>query len=280
MAAGRARRDPDVGVVRPRRGTDVEARPRRSTLARLIGAAGMVALTLVLLWLLTDASFRVSESSIAITGLVHADEADVRSHLVGLERSPNAFRVRASEIVGRLQELPAVVSAEASVRLPGSVAIEVQERQPIFVWSDGTAQLLVDREGVLFAALEGDEPGLPVVEDARLSATPLAVGDHLPAGDLAIMRQLLALTPERLGSASERLELRVDELDGYVLESDLDWQAVFGHYTPTLQPPEVVPLQVQCLTWLLAAHERTLVRTHLAVSESSCGTWQEVRRSG
>jgi cell division septal protein FtsQ len=280
MRAARARPDPDAGLVQPRRAAEDAARPRRATLARLLGAAGMVTLTFVLLWLLTDASFRVSETGVTVSGLVHADEAEVRAHLAGLERSPNAFRVRASEIVSRLQDLPAVISATAQVHLPHSVSIEVQERQPLFVWSDGTKRLLVDDEGVLFAAARGEEPGLPVVEDGRLTQTPLQTGSRLPVADLVVMRQLLALTPERLNSTAERLELRVDELDGYVLESDLDWQAVFGHYTATLQPPSVVPRQVQCLSWLLAAHERTLERTHLAVSESACGTLQEVRRSG
>lgn len=278
MRAARARRDPDVGAVQPRRSQEDAARPRRATLGRLLGATGMVTLTFVLLWLLTDASFHVSEADVTVSGLVHADEADVRARLAGLERSPNAFRVRASEIVGRLQELPAVISATASVQLPGSVAIEVQEREPIFVWSDGTRRLLVDREGVLFAEADGDEPGLPAVEDGRLTETPLQTGARLPAADLAVMRQLLSLTPEQLGSDTEQLQLRVDELDGYVLDGD--WQAVFGHYTATLQPPTAVPRQVQCLTWLLAAHEGTLERAHLAVSERACGTWQEVHGSG
>ena len=94
-----------------------------------------------------------------------------------------------------------------------------------------------------------------------------AEGTHLPAIDLAVMRQLLALTPELLGSRASALQLRVDEHDGYVLQSDRGWQAIFGHYTPTLQPPEVVPRQVQCLTWLLASRERQLERVRLAVSE-------------
>ena len=87
------------------------------------------------------------------------------------------------------------------------------------------------------------------------------------------MRQLLALTPESLGSRASSLQLRVDEYDGYVLSSDRGWQAVFGHYTPTLQPPTVVPRQVQCLRWLLAAEERRLERVRLAVSEDGCGTF-------
>jgi cell division septal protein FtsQ len=239
----------------------------------------MVALTVVLLWLLSDASFRVTGSSVEITGLTYADEADVRDHLDGLERSPNAFRVRASEIVGRLEELPEVASASARVSLPGTVAIEVREREPIFAWSDGGATYLVDREGVLFAPVDGEATDLPLVEDGRLVERPWQLGARLPAADLAVMRQLLTLTPATLGSRSEWLRLRVDQQDGYVLDSE-DWQAVFGHYTPRLQPPDVVPRQVQCLTWLLADRERVLERITLAVSATGCGTRTEVDRRG
>jgi len=271
----RSRGRPEAGTIVPRGsgGAPTGTRPRRPDLARIAGAAGMVVLTLALFWLLTDASFRVSEGSVTVTGLAYAAEADVLDRLEGLERSPNAFRVRASEIVGSLEELPQVASASARVSLPGSIAIEVREREPIFAWSDGTATFLVDREGVLFASVEGEASDLPLVEDGRLVERPWELGARLPAADVAVMRQLLTLTPEVLGTA--RVRLWVDQQDGYVLESE-DWQAVFGHYTPRLQPPAVVPRQVQCLTWLLADPDRTVDRITLAVSATGCGTYTEV----
>jgi hypothetical protein len=279
----------DAGVIRSRSGARPARSTRRVTPARLIGAAGMVTLTLTLFWLLTDESFRVSEADVRIEGLRLAEEADVREHLVGLDRSPNIFRIRTSEVVGALQRMPEIRSASAAVTLPSEVAIAVEERQPLFAWSDGSQSWLVDGEGMLFApgsATEGGDPSLPldlpvdlpVVEDARLVEEPLIEGTHLPATDLAVMRQLLALTPEQLASRSGSLHLRVDEHDGYVLHSDRGWQAIFGHYTPTLQPPSVLPRQVQCLTWLLASHERVLERVRLAVSENACGTFTEVGR--
>jgi hypothetical protein len=277
----------------------------------------MVALTALLFWLLTDASLRVTETNVSLRGLRVADEASVREHLAGLERSPNVFRVRASEIVRDLHDLPEVSSAAATVTLPGHVSVFVEERQPIFTWSDGEAAWLVDREGLLFAPgpASADAPvdvaadatadapvdvaadataasvldaslvddsfrDLPLVEDGRLSEEAPGIGSHLPATDLAVMRQLLALTPELLGSRAQELVLRVDQYDGYVLSSDRGWQAVFGHYTPTLQPPETVPRQVQCLRWLLASRERQLERVRLAISEDGCGTFTEFGRPG
>ena len=330
-----ARPATEAGVIEPRSGATPERPSGHPTLARLVGAAGMVVLTAVLYWLLTDASFRVTEASVSFEGLRHADEAAVRDHLSGLEREPNVFRVRASEIVDDLHALPEVASAAATVTLPARVSVRVAERQPIFTWQDGETAWLIDAQGMLFApvpladAAPGGvaSPGAgtstaaaaspdtrasaapsaslatpasptaspdasaaagagvtanlldfsdgqpPVVEDSRLPAQPPAVGSFLPAIDVAVIRQLLALTPESLGSRAADLQLRVDEYDGYVLSSDRGWQAVFGHYTPTLQPPTVVARQVQCLRWLLAADERRLERVRLAVSDDGCGTF-------
>jgi hypothetical protein len=119
---------------------------------------------------------------------------------------------------------------------------------------------------------------LPLVEDGRLWADPPTVGTYLKQSDLAVMRQLLALTPELLDSAAQELRLRVDQADGFVLESeDRGWRALFGYYTPTLQPPEVIPRQVQCLQWLLASEERKLETVRLALSDETCGTFTKFK---
>jgi cell division septal protein FtsQ len=248
-----------------------------------MGAIGMVTLTILLFWLLTDESFRVDVADVRIDGLRLTDETAVREHLGGLERSPNAFRIRASELVADLLALPEIASASATVTLPAQVAIALEEREPILAWSDGSRTWLVDREGTLFAPGSLIDPAdleLPAVEDARLADVAPTEGTRLPATDLAVMRQLLTLTPESLGSRAGTLRLRVDEHDGYVLQSDRGWQAIFGHYTPTLQPPEVVPRQVQCLSWLLASRERQLERVRLSPSEDGCGTFTEVGQTG
>jgi len=278
----------------------------------------MVALTGVLFWLLTDDSFRVTEASVSFEGLQHADETAVRERLSGLDRSPNVFRVRASDIVGEMSQLTEVDAASASVTLPASVSVRLVERDPVFVWSNGKVAWLVDEDGMLFAPAmppdeaEGagdgraaeestsdaqavaDEPAvdetaaqattavaqrdaarteLPRVEDHRIVAEVPAVGSNLPVGDLDVMRQLLAITPELVGGESTRLELRVDQNLGYELKSDMGWTAVFGHYTPTLQSPDVIPAQVQCLTALLAEEEKKLERVRLVLSDTGCGTY-------
>ena len=321
-----------AGAVAPR--SAPPPRRRHTTFARLVGAIGLILLTSLLFWLLTDDAFRVSEESVRFRGLAHADEAAVRAKLSDIDRGPNVFRVRASDIVSELSTLTEVDAAHATVALPASVTVELDERDPVFIWSNGALSWLVDEEGMLFAPADestaeaavvaraaaageagvGDDKAadadteaadvdsadadpaddapaaaseidpivaaraiLPTVEDARVVSNAPTVGTYLRASDLAVMRQLLALTPELLGSQSQQLRLRVDTADGFVLESDRGWRAYFGHYTPTLQPADVIPAQVQCLQWLLASEERQLEQVRLALSDVACGTFTKFK---
>lgn len=351
--------------MEPRSGPAPGSSSRQTTFARLVGAAGMIAITAVLYWLLTDTAFRVTTADVVVEGLRYSDESAVREHLAGLDRAPNALRVRTSEIVRDLGDLPAVAAADATVTLPARVSVRVEEREPIFTWSDGRTDWLVDRAGWLFAPMPiedegGTLPGAPAAMDAASAGAPTdgsddgaaaplvgsdarspiaatippAVGSgdagdgadsapdgadsvpdgapaapgsaaqgrdarprtalpriddwrersasivaaaRLPAIDLLVVRQLLALTPDSLGSRASELTLRANDDTGYVLSSD-SWQAVFGHYTPTLRPPEDLPRQVQCLRWLLAAGEKRLDTVRLAVSTNGCGTYRELEK--
>jgi hypothetical protein len=187
-------------------------------------------------------------------------------------------------MLASLREMPEVRDARMSVSLPATVDVVVQEREPIFAWTDDRETWLVDREGVFVAraanARIATKPGtgagaaLPTVKDQRLSEEPVGLGQRLDPIDLAVMTQLLALDPERIDSEATELELRVDEGFGYVLRSpELGWQARFGHYTPTLFRPDRIPLQVQCLATLLEAFEDDLVNTWLVPTDDACGTY-------
>jgi hypothetical protein len=251
----------------------------------------MVILTLVLYVLLTDEGFRVQPGQVTVEGLRFVTQAEARAQLEGLYRRPSSLRIRTGEVVAGLESLPQVVSARATVRLPGEVRVEVVEREPLFVWRHGGQAWLVDREGVLIAPREAagaEELGsgalgsaLPEVDDARTFDPPPGLGERLGAQDLQVLRTLLALDPAVLHSRSTDLRLQVSDREGYVISSrDRAWTARFGHYAPTVHPVDVIPREVQCLAAVLAAEEPRLQSVTLALSDDACGTRVAIRREG
>jgi cell division septal protein FtsQ len=252
----------------------------------------MLLATGALWWLLGDAGFRVRPEDVTITGTRLASRDAVLARLVGIERSPNVLRLRGDELLVALREMPEVRAASLGVSLPSQVRVDIEEREPIFAWTDGEATWLVDREGVLFAepatagatttlATGRHEDALPTVRDDRLVEAPLEAGTRLNPVDLSAMTQLLSLEPELLGSDASELTLRIDESLGYVLSSpDRPWRAYFGHYTPTLYEPARIPVQVHCLAAIVGAREAELGVVRLVPSEEACGTFTTTGSSG
>ena len=68
-----------------------------------------------------------------------------------------------------------------------------------------------------------------------------------------------------VGSAAERLQVRVTDENGFVVRADPQgWIAIFGFYTPSLRTPELIPGQVRLLRSLLIGREPLIQRIVLA----------------
>ena len=256
--------------------------------SRLAGAAGLVAVSAALYLVTTDRTFAVDPTTIPIEGAHYTGEEAVRTAM-GLpdDRLVNIFRIGTGDLERRIEQLPAIRAASVTATLPGTIKVDVEERRPMFVWRTQTDAWLVDGDGLLFAPASLVDPAelgsgatgthLPIVEDQR-SDSPMTLRSVVPPMDLDVVRLLLTVTPDMVRSAAPELFLRLDDADGYVLDAPGAWQAVFGPYTQGLRPPTIIPEQVQCLDALLAAHEATVSRVVLALSDDACGTYRE--RSG
>jgi cell division septal protein FtsQ len=242
-----------VGVGQARRTRPV----RRSTprLSRVRAGAGLAMLAAAAAMYGASASPAFELASLDLTGVRYSDESELRQR-VEVPAGTNLFGLQTDDLERRLLELPTVQQAAVSVRLPGTVAVEVVERDPILVWQVGERRLLVDREGTLFAAFPAnpapEASALPTVLDKRDASTSLDVGSRLDPVDLDAATRLGSLKPIDLGSRAERLDLDLTDDLGFVLHGKPRlWSAIFGFYTPSLRTPEMIPTQVHTLASLL-----------------------------
>jgi cell division protein FtsQ len=197
--------------------------------------------------------------------------ADALVAAIGTPDGTNLFRIRTGDIEARIEDLPGVASASVEVSLPDTLVVRVQERVAILVWAVGERRFLVDRDGVLFAAAPPDAGatgGLPMIADARDSASTLAVGSTLDPIDLDAATRLGSLLPSDLDSSASTLVLSITDASGFVMGTvPRSWVAVFGLYTPSLRTPAIIPGQVRLLRSLLYGRESTVERAILATED-------------
>ncbi len=155
------------------------------------------------------------------------------------------------------------------VELPDTLAVTLEEREPILVWKVGARRYLVDAAGDLFARLPEKPPddaaALPVVDDHRAASAGLSVGRALQSVDLDAATRLGSLRPADVGSAAEGLAVSLTDENGFIIRSrPTGWAAVFGFYTPSLRTTGLIPGQVRLLRSLLAGREAQVERIILA----------------
>lgn len=231
------------------------------------------------IWAATNDDFVLGPDGAQISGLRYTDRATVLAAAALAEDArPNLFTVPTQQMRAGLLALPAVADADVHVVLPNRLEMSLVERAPVLALRRRDGNFVVDADGVVLAS-PGDEElaalGLPTIEDDRLVlATDVHVGGSLDSLDLAAMLQLGAVTPALLESSASTLGLTIDDADGYVMTAaPYGWRAIFGNYTPTLRPPDLIPRQVQCLRSLLAQDEAALATIYLAPLDERCGTY-------
>ncbi|MBI3522092.1 MAG: FtsQ-type POTRA domain-containing protein [Chloroflexi bacterium] len=163
----------------------------------------------------------VSEVSTEGTRQLGSQNAILVSGLVGTP----TFRASGQDARGRLRALPAVRDATVELSLPGGARILVSEREPVARWSVSSGELLVDREGVLFASIDAaGGPATRIIDDRGTAKQ----GDRVDPALVSVASRLAAL-PAR--------DLRPDEIaptvhiakDGtLILNSGAGWEVRFG----------------------------------------------------
>ena len=262
-----------VGPARRRPGNPARAaarhlrRPGRIiTPARAAALLGMLAAGFGLTFVTGPTAFALTR--VDVPPLTWTTPEVVREALQ-LPEGGNVFELDTAPLAAALRALPAVASAEVSVALPDAVVVvHIDERQPVLAWQVGATRYIADREGEIFATAMTTAPlpaGVAVIEDLRTSGTAtLAIGARLDAVDLDVATRLGSLGPADVGSTAERLRVRIDDADGFVVSASGGWTAVFGFYSPATRSVEMIPGQVRLLRSLLLDRESSTRRIVLA----------------
>jgi cell division protein FtsQ len=155
-----------------------------------LGVAIVLGASLAIAWgahqfALTTPRFAVVEFD--VEGNRRASDAEI-VRVAGLERGGNVFRVDLEGVERRMLQNPWIQSAKVSRRLPGTIAVEVVEREAAAIALLGDDLYLVTPKGLPFKLLDDRDPhDLPVV-------TGLGPRDFALDRDSAV---------ERLGEALE-----------------------------------------------------------------------------
>ena len=250
--------------------------------------AGFLLAAAAAIWgtfLVTSHTFDLDPAKVRVSELRYTS-ADLVRQVIDLPASstPNVFRVDTQKMERALASLPAIARADVAVVLPDAMVIEITERTPTFLLSTPAGSFVVSSDGYVLDALPSQSPDaqvdLPAVRDGRVQfAIPLQVGGRLDDISLDAALRLLAVTPDVIGS-SHSVFVSVDDTDGYVLNAQDSWRAIFGHYTPNLRPVDLIDRQVQCLRSLIAPGEDQVNVIYLAPQGEHCGTYVPGRTNG
>jgi cell division septal protein FtsQ len=245
-------------------------RVRRASagLSRARAGAALVALASAAAIYGVASSSAFEYAKLRVLGAHYTDVSAVEESLAGI-RGDNLFRIDTRPLEARVGALSTVAQARIRVELPDTLAVTLDEREPILVWKVGERRLLVDGDGTFFASLDetpsAGAAALRVVEDRRASSGAMVVGGTLDPIDLDAATRLGSLRPTDVGSEAEQLAVSLTDENGFVLRAQpAAWTAVFGFYTPSLRTPALIPGQARLLRSLLLGREAQVERVILA----------------
>ena len=155
---GRMHTDPRIS----RRRKAVARTRRRRVVIRVLVAGLVVGATWGTFW-----SPLLRVRGVKLVGAEHVGSREV-AQAAGLDDGDNLLLVSTGEISRRVESLPWVAQAEVDRKLPGTVRVRIEEREPALVLAFGAARWTLDESGRVLAVGEAAE-GLPVLAGASVS---------------------------------------------------------------------------------------------------------------
>lgn len=179
--------------------------PRLTARWRRAGALALVAVAVVLggWWLYRSPLLTIQEVTVEGNRVLSPEVARSIADLEGR----SIIRTDFEGARQRLLALPLVKDVQIDRDWPTGARITIVERVPWGVWSvsgGGDQRLVIDEEGVVLD-LPAPE-GAPVIVQTDAVSQPIAAGDQVDAGAIAVARQLVSEAERTLGRSVVALE--------------------------------------------------------------------------
>ena len=157
--------------------------------AKLLSLFLLLALTWLIVQLVTSERFCVQEVAVYGNRLVSAETIYERSGLEGR----SLFLIQPRMVEAAIAQIPQVKEARLRIGLPHWVYIEVEEFRPLVAWEVGGSRHGVTEEGRLLPA-EAILEGIPLIQD--LDGVGLQPGDQIEVAVIRTALELHDLLPE------------------------------------------------------------------------------------
>jgi hypothetical protein len=252
-------------------------RGRLPGLARLVAGLGLTATVTALVLLAGGSWLRVQQ--IEASGATWTPASRIAELLEPL-RGHSLLTVDRRAVEERIGGLPGVAEVRVETYVPDRLTVAVTEESAAFVWRTSAVQLVCGADGTAIGqvSLGADLPdalaGLPQVDDRRTASRNIVVGDRIPERELRTALRLEGIEPATLGSAAQRLTVRIDEQYGFIVVApEIGWSAAFGFYG---MDPQEGDADVAARVEVQAASVRTL----FAEEPEASVEWVDARNPG
>ncbi|MCU1496524.1 MAG: Polypeptide-transport-associated domain protein FtsQ-type [Acidimicrobiales bacterium] len=217
--------DPRLAARRIEVARDLGRRRRR----RLLTLALVTAVVLGVIGVTRSAALDVDH--VRITGAARSDAGAVAER-AGISRGRAMTSIDIDAATRRIEELPWVADARVARRWPGTVDIEVTERQPVVVAGEGRGSVLVDRDGRILGPASDADVGLPLT-----GPDPVAQpGAFLPS----VRRPLVAVVADLPAPLRDQVRRALLAHGGYALDLDDGTRVLLGDDTRLRAKAEAV----------------------------------------
>lgn len=110
----------------------------------------------------------VAINDVKVEGVHSSDQDEITAALTRAAKGMTTLDVDASKLASAVSGFPAVASVTAHPSFPHGLTVEVIERRPVLVASDGDQQAAVAADGSLLPGLSTDGANLPVLKVDQL----------------------------------------------------------------------------------------------------------------